>query len=85
MFVQTLGAHLSFQIGPFKKMVALIILRNVLLPSSIVSHTDQRREKSLGLLTQNFVKLFVCSNVSQIKVLFFKFPFAIFFQFVAYE
>lgn len=25
---------------------------------------ENRREKSLALLTQNFVKLFVCSNVS---------------------
>lgn len=31
-----------------------------------VSFTDSRREKSLGLLTQNFVRLFVCSNVSEI-------------------
>lgn len=27
---------------------------------------DNRREKSLALLTQNFVKLFVCSTVSKI-------------------
>lgn len=31
-----------------------------------VSFTDSRREKSLGLLTQNFVRLFVYSNVSEI-------------------
>ena len=28
--------------------------------------SENRREKSLALLTQNFVKLFVCSNVSQL-------------------
>jgi len=27
--------------------------------------TDNRREKSLGLLTQNFIKLFICSEVSE--------------------
>lgn len=27
--------------------------------------TENRREKSLGLLTQNFVKLFLCTNVSK--------------------
>lgn len=27
--------------------------------------TDNRREKSLGLLTQNFIKLFICSQVSE--------------------
>lgn len=27
--------------------------------------TDNRREKSLGLLTQNFVKLFLCTDVSK--------------------
>lgn len=26
---------------------------------------ENRREKSLALLTQNFVKLFLCSNVSE--------------------
>ncbi|KAK8583705.1 hypothetical protein V6N13_109096 [Hibiscus sabdariffa] len=28
---------------------------------------DNRREKSLGLLTQNFVKLFICSNVNDFQ------------------
>ncbi|KAL5816367.1 hypothetical protein ACOSQ3_024745 [Xanthoceras sorbifolium] len=32
------------------------------------SKTDSRREKSLGLLTQNFVRLFVCSNVDMITL-----------------
>ncbi|KAK6924906.1 E2F/DP family, winged-helix DNA-binding domain [Dillenia turbinata] len=32
------------------------------------SKSDNRREKSLGLLTQNFVKLFVCSNVELISL-----------------
>ncbi|XWS60671.1 hypothetical protein CRYUN_Cryun07bG0055900 [Craigia yunnanensis] len=42
-------------------------------PSSILkscasSKVDNRREKSLGLLTQNFVKLFVCSNAELISL-----------------
>ncbi|KAK8593069.1 hypothetical protein V6N12_045156 [Hibiscus sabdariffa] len=32
------------------------------------SKVDNRREKSLGLLTQNFVKLFLCSNVHAFQV-----------------
>lgn len=32
------------------------------------SKNDSRREKSLGLLTQNFVRLFVCSNVDMITL-----------------
>ncbi|KAA8540873.1 hypothetical protein F0562_024989 [Nyssa sinensis] len=36
--------------------------------SSVSSKTDNRKEKSLGLLTQNFVKLFLCSNVSLISL-----------------
>ncbi|XP_021733698.1 E2F transcription factor-like E2FE isoform X1 [Chenopodium quinoa] len=32
------------------------------------SKPDNRREKSLGLLTQNFVKLFICSNVDLISL-----------------
>ncbi|KAK8516167.1 hypothetical protein V6N13_025680 [Hibiscus sabdariffa] len=32
------------------------------------SKVDNRREKSLGLLTQNFVKLFLCSNVELISL-----------------
>lgn len=32
------------------------------------SKNDSRREKSLGLLTQNFVRLFVCSNVGMITL-----------------
>ncbi|GAV87575.1 E2F_TDP domain-containing protein [Cephalotus follicularis] len=32
------------------------------------SRTDNRREKSLGLLTQNFVKLFLCSNADLISL-----------------
>lgn len=35
-------------------------------PSSL--KIDNRREKSLGLLTQNFVKLFLCSNVDLISL-----------------
>uniref|UniRef100_A0A7N0VGY9 E2F/DP family winged-helix DNA-binding domain-containing protein n=1 Tax=Kalanchoe fedtschenkoi TaxID=63787 RepID=A0A7N0VGY9_KALFE len=38
-------------------------------PSSASSKSaDNRREKSLGLLTQNFIKLFVCSNVGLISL-----------------
>ncbi|KAB1202422.1 hypothetical protein CJ030_MR8G019494 [Morella rubra] len=39
-------------------------------PSAIVKALtkDNRREKSLALLTQNFVKLFVCSNVELISL-----------------
>ncbi|KAF5734729.1 DP-E2F-like 1 isoform 1 [Tripterygium wilfordii] len=36
--------------------------------SSASSRTDNRREKSLGLLTQNFVKLFVCTKVDLISL-----------------
>ncbi|KAK1565416.1 hypothetical protein Q3G72_025980 [Acer saccharum] len=32
------------------------------------SKNDSRREKSLGLLTQNFVRLFVCSNMDMITL-----------------
>ncbi|XP_074284416.1 E2F transcription factor-like E2FE isoform X2 [Silene latifolia] len=32
------------------------------------SKPDSRKEKSLGILTQNFVKLFVCSNVELISL-----------------
>lgn len=32
----------------------------------MVFFADNRREKSLGLLTQNLVKLFICTNVSMI-------------------
>ncbi|XAR50128.1 hypothetical protein NMG60_11004371 [Bertholletia excelsa] len=35
---------------------------------SAASKTDNRKEKSLGLLTQNFVKLFLCSNVDLISL-----------------
>ncbi|OMO85798.1 hypothetical protein COLO4_21435 [Corchorus olitorius] len=38
------------------------------LKSSASSKIDNRREKSMGLLTQNFVKLFVCSNVELISL-----------------
>ncbi|EOY20593.1 DP-E2F-like 1 isoform 3 [Theobroma cacao] len=38
------------------------------LKSSASSKIDNRREKSLGLLTQNFVKLFVCSNAELISL-----------------
>ncbi|XP_010550672.1 PREDICTED: E2F transcription factor-like E2FE [Tarenaya hassleriana] len=36
--------------------------------SSASSKIDNRREKSLGLLTQNFVKLFVCSEAQVISL-----------------
>lgn len=36
--------------------------------SNASSKPDNRREKSLGLLTQNFVKLFICSNVDLISL-----------------
>ncbi|XP_052181387.1 E2F transcription factor-like E2FE isoform X2 [Diospyros lotus] len=36
--------------------------------SSTTSKTENRREKSLGLLAQNFVKLFLCSNVDTISL-----------------
>nr|XP_011464534.1 PREDICTED: E2F transcription factor-like E2FE isoform X3 [Fragaria vesca subsp. vesca] len=36
--------------------------------SSANSKNDNRREKSLALLTQNFVKLFVCSTVESISL-----------------
>ncbi|XP_022738097.1 E2F transcription factor-like E2FE [Durio zibethinus] len=38
------------------------------LKSSASWKVDNRREKSLGLLTQNFVKLFVCSNAELISL-----------------
>ncbi|KAH0853695.1 hypothetical protein HID58_090634 [Brassica napus] len=36
--------------------------------SSDPSKIDNRREKSLGLLTQNFIKLFVCSEARIISL-----------------
>ncbi|XP_050220657.1 E2F transcription factor-like E2FE [Mercurialis annua] len=36
--------------------------------STAASRIDTRKEKSLGLLTQNFVKLFVCSKVDLISL-----------------
>uniref|UniRef100_A0A7N1A6I5 E2F/DP family winged-helix DNA-binding domain-containing protein n=1 Tax=Kalanchoe fedtschenkoi TaxID=63787 RepID=A0A7N1A6I5_KALFE len=36
--------------------------------SSSSSKPDNRREKSLGLLTQNFIKLFLCSNMKLISL-----------------
>ncbi|XVF09216.1 hypothetical protein REPUB_Repub07fG0072900 [Reevesia pubescens] len=41
---------------------------SVLKSSASSSKVDNRREKSLGLLTQNFVKLFVCSNAELISL-----------------
>ncbi|OMO73560.1 hypothetical protein COLO4_27010 [Corchorus olitorius] len=38
------------------------------LKSYTSSKIDNRREKSLGLLTQNFVKLFVCSNTELLSL-----------------
>ncbi|KAF3437803.1 hypothetical protein FNV43_RR20559 [Rhamnella rubrinervis] len=38
------------------------------IKSSASSRTENRREKSLALLTQNFVKLFVCSSVDVISL-----------------
>ncbi|PSS07821.1 E2F transcription factor-like [Actinidia chinensis var. chinensis] len=35
---------------------------------SKASKTNNRKEKSLGLLTQNFIKLFLCSNVELISL-----------------
>ncbi|KAL9243182.1 hypothetical protein vseg_017102 [Gypsophila vaccaria] len=32
------------------------------------SKSENRKEKSLGLLTRNFVKLFICSNIEQISL-----------------
>ncbi|XP_059644849.1 E2F transcription factor-like E2FE isoform X2 [Cornus florida] len=34
----------------------------------VLSRADNRKEKSLGLLTQNFIKLFLCSNVEIISL-----------------
>ncbi|CAK7328997.1 unnamed protein product [Dovyalis caffra] len=39
-----------------------------IIKSTAASRFDHRREKSLGLLTQNFVKLFVCSNANLISL-----------------
>ncbi|KAF8399350.1 hypothetical protein HHK36_015215 [Tetracentron sinense] len=41
---------------------------SVLLKPLPSSKADSRREKSLGLLTQNFVKLFLCSNADLISL-----------------
>ncbi|XP_010272101.1 PREDICTED: E2F transcription factor-like E2FE isoform X2 [Nelumbo nucifera] len=41
---------------------------NSVLKPSTSSKADNRREKSLGLLTQNFVKLFLCSNADLISL-----------------
>ncbi|XP_022775429.1 E2F transcription factor-like E2FE [Durio zibethinus] len=41
---------------------------STVLQSCASSKVDNRREKSLGLLTQNFVKLFVCSNAELISL-----------------
>ncbi|XP_057422005.1 E2F transcription factor-like E2FE [Lotus japonicus] len=41
-------------------------MSNSTLPRSMKN--DNRREKSLALLTQNFVKLFLCSNVEMISL-----------------
>ncbi|CAJ1975208.1 unnamed protein product [Sphenostylis stenocarpa] len=37
-------------------------------PPVISSKNENRREKSLALLTQNFVKLFICSNIELISL-----------------
>ncbi|KAG5234109.1 hypothetical protein OIU76_000628 [Salix suchowensis] len=39
-----------------------------IIKSTAASRADHRREKSLGLLTRNFVKLFVCSNANLISL-----------------
>ncbi|KAL9372627.1 hypothetical protein Peur_034871 [Populus x canadensis] len=39
-----------------------------IIKSTAASRFDHRREKSLGLLTQNFVKLFVCFNANLISL-----------------
>ncbi|GMH01316.1 hypothetical protein Nepgr_003155 [Nepenthes gracilis] len=43
-------------------------LNSNITKSSASSKPDNRREKSLGLLTQNFVKLFLCSDVDMISL-----------------
>ncbi|GAB2269888.1 E2F transcription factor-like E2FE [Dionaea muscipula] len=43
-------------------------LNHNIMKSSASSKPDNRREKSLGLLTQNFVKLFLCTNVAFITL-----------------
>ncbi|OMO96722.1 hypothetical protein CCACVL1_04811 [Corchorus capsularis] len=41
---------------------------NVKNPSESSKHIDSKREKSLWLITQNFVKLFLCSNAEMITL-----------------
>ncbi|XP_028097378.1 E2F transcription factor-like E2FF [Camellia sinensis] len=49
-------------IGHFRILLFSIYLLAITL------EVDNRKEKSLGLLTQNFVKLFLCSNVDLISL-----------------
>ncbi|XP_047314113.1 E2F transcription factor-like E2FE isoform X2 [Impatiens glandulifera] len=57
--------RLSIPYGSSQEDTANTIL---LTQHSTLSKTDNRKEKSLGLLTRNFVKLFLCSTVDLISL-----------------
>ena len=63
----------SYLLYVIKKLAALHDLVPLYF---LLAYADNRREKSLALLTQNFVKLFICSHVSG------NFPHPIFYLFV---